>query len=123
MVKIPTYKSETRPIARPTRNRPFLTSNPGQVGNAVSNFANSAADLAITVYEKNKRISDDRLQTQVMNDFTVDITDLNNKYKTSSDVENGAREYKAEADKIIQKYYAGIQDNKHVSEWLSLIHI
>ncbi len=117
MVKIPTYKSETRPIARPTRNRPFLTSNPGQVGNAVSNFANSAADLAITVYEKNKRISDDRLQTQVMNDFTVDITDLNNKYKTSSDVENGAREYKAEADKIIQKYYASIQDNKHVSEW------
>ena len=117
MVKIPTYKSESQPKQPITRSRPFINTNPQQVGNAVTNFANQAADLAITVYEKNKRISDDRLQTTTMNDFSIELNDLNNKYKTNSDPVNGAKNYKADADVLIEKYYDKIKDNKHVSEW------
>lgn len=117
MVKIPTYKSESQPKQPITRSRPFINTNPQQVGNAVANFANQAADLAITVYEKNKRISDDRLQTTTMNDFSIELNDLNNKYKTNSDPVNGAKNYKADADVLIEKYYDKIKDNKHVSEW------
>ena len=117
MVKIPTYKSESQPKQPITRSRPFINTNPQQVGNAVTNFANQAANLAITVYEKNKRISDDRLQTTTMNDFSIELNDLNNKYKTNSDPVNGAKNYKADADVLIEKYYDKIKDNKHVSEW------
>ena len=52
-----------------------------------------------------------------MNDFSIELNDLNNKYKTNSDPVNGAKNYKADADVLIEKYYDKIKDNKHVSEW------
>jgi len=118
MVKIPTYTSQTQPRSPVTRSRPFINTGGEQVGNAVSRFADAASDLAMRVNEKNQRIADDRLQTEMMNELTLQHTDIFNKYKTSKDVRNGASDYFDESQKLIQSIYDKYTtQNKHVSEW------
>ena len=118
MVKIPTYQSQTQPKLPSTQNRPGISTGAEEVGNAVSRFADKVADVAMTVYEKNKRIKDDRLNTENLNEFTITHNDIFNKYKTSKDVENGATNYFEEAQAAANVIYERTKvDNPSAAEW------
>jgi len=118
MVKIPTYTSETRAKAPITRSRPMVANVGGpEVYGELARFADTIGDVAAQVHEKNKRIADDRKNTENMNEYTIKHKEIYDEYSVSRDVENGATNYYNASSELIESIYANNADNEAVAEY------